>query len=102
MGLDVGVVQIDYSQDPEAQPTDSLGISPESGTTTHGRSHRAKASLPSTTSTTCLIPFLCDTAVFSLGGLMDSRFRGNDGWEHCGILFAAQSQRIGITVHTST
>ena len=28
-----------------------------------------------------VIPFLCDAAVFTLGGLMDSRFRGNDGWE---------------------
>ena len=32
-----------------------------------------------------LIPFLCDAAVFTLGGLMDSRFRGNDGWEPCCI-----------------
>ena len=32
-----------------------------------------------------LIPFLCDAAVFTLGGLMDSRFRGNDEWDLCCI-----------------
>ena len=32
-----------------------------------------------------MIPFLCDAAVFSLGSLMDSRFRENDGWEYYGV-----------------
>ena len=32
-----------------------------------------------------LIPIRSDVAVFMLGGLMDSRFRGNDGWEPCCI-----------------
>ena len=34
---------------------------------------------------TRVIPFLCDAAVFTLGGLMDSRFRGNDEWDLCCI-----------------
>ena len=33
----------------------------------------------------CVIPFLCDAAVFTLGGLMDSRFRENDEWDLCCI-----------------
>ena len=32
-----------------------------------------------------VIPFLCDAAVFTLGGLMDSRFRENDEWDLCCI-----------------
>ena len=53
MGLDVGVVQIDYSQ---VRPTGAAyrfaWISQASGTMRHGRSGQVKMSLPSTTTNT--------------------------------------------------